>query len=170
MGYTDGAGLHEFAHPSEVVIEPAVEADHHLDASPVDGFQHPIDATKIQIDRLFAEDLLPCSRSALNQIRVSIGAGADQNSIDPRVREYRIGSLVSFRDRQRACAARCCFVTDVGDRDDLCFGDTGGQMGRVQRADPSCTDDTDVDSILHRASSLLFGLKRPAVLTALGPS
>ena len=83
------ARRHHRAHAAEVGVEAAVEPDLKLDPGLLHGGQGRVNPAQVEVNRLFAEDVLPGGGGLLGDLGVGVGGRGDDDGVNRRVVEQR---------------------------------------------------------------------------------
>ena len=123
-------------------VVAALESDEACDARAFDGVCARACALEIEVDRLFAKDLLARAGRRLNQVRVGVGGRADQYGLDvlviERLGDGRHSRAATVGKRLRVFRVRIDHVLEPC----ACLL---REVARVDAADPSGAEECDID-------------------------
>jgi hypothetical protein len=114
LDIADFASRNAATQRAEAWIETAVEPDHKPASHAAHHVKAGANAGGIEINGLFAEHRLAGAHSALDQVRMGVGRGADDNRVDVAIRDDGIDRADRGPARSRK-ALRCRRVR-IGDR------------------------------------------------------
>ena len=139
----------DLVHLLKALVKAAVEAHLQLDPGFLDDGQGLIDLVQLERQRFFAEDMLAGCGHILDDGRMRVGAGCDQDGFDRWVGQQFMIILDHPLDAELVGQGLGDFQAEIADRRQFRFRDMLGHVAHVHAAHASGADHGDLYFSCH---------------------